>query len=227
MLSLQLEGEVERLVQSQFDRAMEKAGLKDVVTQMQEQLRRDKEGGAGAGGDGARKPRLCEVKGLDEGRVLAALRSFHAALFSIGSFLVPQADRLLQSALRRSCREAVALSISRAYRELHAELSREDSGYSAEVRSVLQHTPEQIDLVLEVSRQRAPLQRGSSVAPTQAALVSQLLSDVPAVPASATKEGKERDSAGAPRPPAAVVAASAGAEDPAPVSIPVPPSAVQ
>ena len=102
---------------------------------------------------------MSEEKGLEEGQLVSALRSFYAALFSIGSFLVPQADRLLQSSLRRSCREAVALAISQSYTQLYDTLRREDEdlGYSPQVKALLQHTPEHIDLVLEL---QSPAKRG-------------------------------------------------------------------
>ena len=147
VLSFRLDGEVERLVAQHYTAAMDKCGMRALVERMRAEDQREREG--------APRRRRCEVEGLDEAAVAAALRSFYAALMSIGSFLVPQADRLLQSSTRRSCRQHVAIAIAAAYAELWAMLRDDVNGYGAQLQRALTHTPEQIDLVLELRRATA------------------------------------------------------------------------
>ena len=147
MSALELDAEAEKLVGVQYDAVMERCAMKPVV----ERLRAARQ---------QRKQPLSAEAGLGEAAVRQAVGAFYAQLFSVGSFVVPQADRLLQSALRRSCRESVALSISAAYREVWECVTDPREGYGAGsgggmtggVRW-LQHTPDQVDLLLEVRKE--------------------------------------------------------------------------
>ena len=157
MSALELEAEVEKLVGVQYDAVMDKCGMKAIV----ERIRAVKQQRTAA----APFAPLSTVEGLSEAAVRQAVGQFYSLLFSVGSFVVPQADRLLQSTLRRSCRESVALSISAAYREVRDCVTDEREGYGGSggggggaagggVGGVrwLQHTADQVDLLLEVNR---------------------------------------------------------------------------
>ena len=153
MSALELDAEVEKLVGVQYDTVMDKCGMKAVVERMRA-VRQQR----------ATAPftPLSAVDGLSEAAVRQAVGQFYSMLFSVGSFVVPQADRLLQSTLRRSCRESVALSISAAYREVCECVADGREGYGGgggggvggAVGGVrwLQHTPDQVDLLLEVHK---------------------------------------------------------------------------
>ena len=148
VLHLQLEQQLQRLVHSHTSVTLDRAHMSRILQHVRASAERRHAAAAAA----APPP-------LDEAVVLSGLRSFYSLLSSVGSFLVPQADRLLQSTLRRACREQVALAISQAYREVYAELSREDGGYGAAVRAALQHSPQQVDLLLELNANTATAQQ--------------------------------------------------------------------
>ena len=157
MSALELDAEVEKLVGVQYDAVMDKCGMKAIV----ERIRAIKQQRHSAA---APFVPLSTLEGLSETAVRQAVGQFYGMLFSVGSFVVPQADRLLQSTLRRSCRESVALSISAAYREVCDSVADEREGYGGSgsgsggvgggVGGVrwLQHTSDQVDLLLEVHK---------------------------------------------------------------------------
>ena len=157
MSALELDAEVEKLVGVQYDAVMDKCGLKAVV----ERIRTIKQQ---RNSNTTPFTPLSGMEGLSEAAVRQAVGQFYSMLFSVGSFVVPQADRLLQSTLRRSCRESVALSISAAYRDVCDSVTDEREGYGGSGGSGggggggvggvrwLQHTPDQVDLLLEVHK---------------------------------------------------------------------------
>jgi predicted PurR-regulated permease PerM len=73
---------------------------------------------ATAGGSTA-SARLCDVSGMDTESLSQSLRTFYNSLLSLGPFVMPQCDRILNPSIRRACRQAVTYVVSAAYSSLY------------------------------------------------------------------------------------------------------------
>ena len=95
--------------------------------------------------------KMADVIGLEPLALGAAMRGFYSVLFRHGDALLPNADLIEAPPVRRRTATLVAQTIASTHRHLHAMLSREGSGYEQPQKTILPHSPEEIDTLLGVN----------------------------------------------------------------------------
>ena len=150
-----LEQQVSLLVQSQAHAVLFKVGLARAVAAV------------AAWDGGARGVPLSRCDGADLASLSAGVRSFYAALLSVGAFIVPQCDRLLSTATRRQVRIDIARTLSASYRSLYDASTDPRSGFDASaIGAVLLHAPPHVDVLLDLqgATNNTPMHRSNNSA---------------------------------------------------------------
>jgi hypothetical protein len=160
-LALLLREQAELLVRLQGEMALRKGGLLDKLNVLHRALgvpalteeEEEEEDGKGGGKTEAKgKPPLLlsAAPGLDEAALAHALQTFYKTVFSFGGFVLPQCDRIFNPKLRLGIKNSVAKLVSREYALLYRAVHDPAQGYSSPA-TLMPHTPQQIDTVLDVA----------------------------------------------------------------------------
>ena len=98
---------------------------------------------------------MASVLGLEPLALATAMRSFYATLFRRGDALVPAAEKLTAAPLRRRAVAAAARTLASTHAHIHALVRRKGSGYDAP-ETILLHSPEEVETLLDVMPPPAP-----------------------------------------------------------------------
>merc|ERR1712087_981585 len=93
---------------------------------------------------------VSSVVGLEPIALSAAMRAFDAQLFQSGGLPLPLADRIASADLRQRAVKGTARTIAGTYRDIHALVSRAESGYE-NVANICLHSPSEVDTLLDVA----------------------------------------------------------------------------
>ena len=79
------------------------------------------------------------------------MRGFYSDLFKRGDDLLPRGDLIDAPGVRRAAATLAARTVASTHRHVHVLLQRDGSGYTDPCRTILVHTPEEVDTLLGVS----------------------------------------------------------------------------
>ena len=121
---------------------LQQCGLDDKLRRIQE---RDAQAAAGQ----PLAP-LAEVEGMDVASLSPVLQSFYSMALSLSA--LPHCDRILNSLVRRTARQTIAVHVCTYYKAFYSAVTDAVGGgyVPGELASVLVHTPDSVNTLLEV-----------------------------------------------------------------------------
>lgn len=134
VISLQIQQSTDELIASQVAIVLSKCGLDDKIAKIFENSNNSK---------------LADIPGMGVASLSPVLQSFYSMTLSLSA--LPHCDRILNALIRRSARQAIAVGICDKYQSFYSAVMDSASGYPPELASVLVHSPQQINTLLDVN----------------------------------------------------------------------------